>query len=102
MQAQVLAIRVSASVALMHTRLTLPLTVSHINDAESQGSYFVDLPDIASSVDNMQIQRGVGTSTNGAGAFGGSINIQTTTRRDTAYAEINNSAGSYGSYQKYS
>ncbi|HEY4194449.1 MAG TPA: TonB-dependent receptor, partial [Mucilaginibacter sp.] len=52
--------------------------------------------DFASSVDNIQIQRGVGTSTNGAGAFGASINIQTTTRRDTAYAELNNSVGSYG------
>ncbi len=67
-----------------------------INDAEDQGVYFVDIPDIASSVDNVQIQRGVGTSTNGAGAFGASINIQTTTRRDSAYAEINSSAGSYG------
>jgi iron complex outermembrane receptor protein len=42
------------------------------------------------------VQRGVGTSTNGAGAFGGSINIQTTTRRDTGYADINNTVGSYG------
>jgi iron complex outermembrane receptor protein len=56
----------------------------------------VDLPDLASSVDNIQVQRGVGTSTNGAGAFGASINIQTTTRRDSAYAEYNGSAGSYG------
>jgi iron complex outermembrane receptor protein len=67
-----------------------------LNDAEDQGVYFVDLPDLASSVDNIQVQRGVGTSTNGAGAFGASINIQTTTRRDSAYAELNNSAGSYG------
>ncbi|MBC7758890.1 MAG: TonB-dependent receptor, partial [Phormidesmis sp. FL-bin-119] len=49
----------------------------------------------ASSVDNIQIQRGVGTSTNGAGAFGGSLNIQTTTLRDSAYAELNNTFGSY-------
>jgi len=67
-----------------------------MNDAEDQGVYFVDLPDLASSVDNIQVQRGVGTSTNGAGAFGASINIQTTTRHDSAYAELNNSAGSYG------
>nr|WP_294794467.1 TonB-dependent receptor [uncultured Mucilaginibacter sp.] len=65
------------------------------NDSESQGAYFVDIPDFASSVNNIQVQRGVGTSTNGAGAFGGSINIQTATRQDTAYAELNNSAGSY-------
>ncbi|MEN0054148.1 MAG: TonB-dependent receptor [Mucilaginibacter sp.] len=79
------------------TRINVTINGIPYNDSESQGSYFVDLPDIASSVDNIQIQRGVGTSTNGAGAFGGSINIQTTTRRDTAYADINTSAGSYGS-----
>jgi iron complex outermembrane receptor protein len=79
------------------TRVNVTINGIPYNDSESQGSYFVDLPDIASSVDNIQIQRGVGTSTNGAGAFGGSINIQTTTRRDTAYADINTSAGSYGS-----
>jgi len=80
-----------------NTRVNVTINGIPLNDAESQGSYFIDLPDLASSVDNIQVQRGVGTSTNGAGAFGGSINIQTTTRRDTAYAEINASAGSYGS-----
>jgi iron complex outermembrane receptor protein len=79
------------------TRVNVTINGIPLNDAESQGSYFIDLPDLASSVDNIQVQRGVGTSTNGAGAFGGSINIQTTTRRDTAYAEINTSGGSYGS-----
>jgi len=79
------------------TRTNVTLNGIPINDAEDQGVYFVDLPDLASSVDNIQVQRGVGTSTNGAGAFGASINIQTTTRHDTAYAELNNSAGSYGS-----
>ena len=78
------------------TRINVTLNGVPLNDAEDQGVYFVDLPDLASSTDNIQIQRGVGTSTNGAGAFGASINIQTTTRRDTAYAELNNSAGSYG------
>ena len=78
------------------TRTNVTVNGIPINDAEDQGVYFVDIPDIASSVDNVQIQRGVGTSTNGAGAFGASINIQTTTRRDTAYAEINSTAGSYG------
>lgn len=78
------------------TRTNVTLNGIPLNDAEDQGVYFVDLPDLASSVDNIQVQRGVGTSTNGAGAFGASINIQTTTRRDTAYAELNNSAGSYG------
>lgn len=78
------------------TRINVTLNGIPMNDAEDQGVYFVDLPDLASSVDNIQIQRGVGTSTNGAGAFGASINIQTTTRRDSAYTELNSSAGSYG------
>lgn len=78
------------------TRINVTLNGIPLNDAEDQGSYFIDLPDLASSVDNIQIQRGVGTSTNGAGAFGASINIQTTTRQDTAYAQLDNSAGSYG------
>lgn len=78
------------------TRINVTINGIPINDAEDQGVYFVDLPDLASSVDNIQVQRGVGTSTNGAGAFGASINIQTTTRRDSAYAEYNGSAGSYG------
>jgi len=78
------------------TRINVTVNGIPLNDSESQGSYFVDLPDFASSVDNIQIQRGVGTSTNGAGAFGASINVQTTTRQDTAYAQLDNSAGSYG------
>jgi iron complex outermembrane receptor protein len=78
------------------TRINVTVNGVPLNDSESQGSYFVDLPDLVSSVDNIQIQRGVGTSTNGAGAFGASINIQTTTRRDSAYLELNNAAGSYG------
>jgi len=78
------------------TRTNVTLNGIPLNDAEDQGVYFVDLPDLASSVDNIQVQRGVGTSTNGAGAFGASINIQTTTRRDSSYGELNNSVGSYG------
>jgi iron complex outermembrane recepter protein len=78
------------------TRINVTLNGIPLNDAEDQGVYFVDLPDLASSVENIQVQRGVGTSTNGAGAFGASINIQTTTRRDSAYVELNSSAGSYG------
>lgn len=79
------------------SRINVTVNGIPYNDSESQGAYFVDLPDFASSVDNIQIQRGVGTSTNGAGAFGASINVQTNTRRDSAYLELNNSAGSYGS-----
>ncbi|MFB5945622.1 TonB-dependent receptor [Albibacterium profundi] len=69
------------------------------NDSESQGSFWVNMPDFASSVDNIQIQRGVGTSTNGAGAFGASINIQTSQLIDTAYAELDNSFGSYNTWK---
>lgn len=74
------------------------ITVNGIpyNDSESQGTFWVNMPDFASSVDNIQIQRGVGTSTNGAGAFGGSVNIQTGSFSEKAYAELNNSAGSFG------
>lgn len=77
------------------TRLNVTINGIPYNDPESQGTFWVNLPDFASSVDNLQIQRGVGTSTNGAGAFGGSLNIQTTTRRDSAYAELSNTFGSY-------
>ena len=78
------------------TRINVTLNGIPLNDAEDQGVYFIDLPDLASSINNIQIQRGVGTSTNGAGAFGASINVQTTTRQDTAYVQLDNSAGSYG------
>jgi iron complex outermembrane receptor protein len=81
------------------TRINVTINGIPLNDAESQGSYFVNLPDLASSIDNIQIQRGVGTSTNGAGAFGASLNIQTTTRRDSAYAEINSTYGSYETWK---
>jgi iron complex outermembrane receptor protein len=80
-------------------RVNVTLNGIPLNDAESQGSFFVNLPDLASSVDNIQVQRGVGTSTNGAGAFGASLNIQTTTRRDSAYAELNNTYGSYDTWK---
>jgi iron complex outermembrane receptor protein len=78
------------------TRVNVTINGVPYNDTESQGTYWVDLPDFVSSVDNIQIQRGVGTSTNGSGAFGGSLNIQTTTLTDSAYGELNNSVGSYG------
>jgi len=65
------------------------------NDAESLGTFWVDLPDFASSVESLQLQRGVGTSTNGSGAFGASINLLTNAVSEKAYAEISNSFGSY-------
>ena len=78
------------------TRVNVTINGIPYNDAESQGSFFVNMPDFASSVDNIQLQRGVGTSTNGAGAFGASLNIQTAVLNDSAYAEVNNAAGSFG------
>jgi iron complex outermembrane receptor protein len=77
------------------TRVNVTLNGIPYNDSESQGSFWVNMPDFASSVDNVQIQRGVGTSTNGAGAFGGSLNIQTTAPSAEPYAELNNSFGSF-------
>ena len=65
------------------------------NDPESHGTYWVNLPDFTSSIESLQVQRGVGTSTNGSGAFGASINILTNAISKNAYTEISNSAGSY-------
>ena len=66
------------------------------NDAESHSVYFVDMPDFAASTDNIQIQRGVGSSTNGAGAFGGTVNIQTNNLSHQSYAGWSTAAGSFG------
>lgn len=66
-----------------------------INDAESHGTFWVNMPDMASSTNNIQVQRGVGTSSNGAAAFGASINIQTDLLNTQAYGEIANSFGSF-------
>lgn len=81
------------------TRINVTINGIPVNDAESQGTYWVDLPDIASSVDNMQIQRGIGTSTNGAGAFGASLNIQTTKLNEEPYANFSSSAGSFNTFK---
>jgi len=81
------------------TRINVTINGIPYNDAESQGTYFVDLPDIASSVNSIQIQRGVGTSSNGAGAFGASLNLSTNEFNEKAYGEINNSYGSFNSWK---
>ena len=65
------------------------------NDAESLGTYWVDLPDFTSSTESLQLQRGVGSSTNGSGAFGASLNLLTDAVVNDAMAEISNSVGSY-------
>ncbi len=81
------------------TRINVTLNGIPYNDAESQGTYFVDLPDIASSANSIQVQRGVGTSSNGAGSFGGTINLATNELNKTFYAEVNNSYGSYHTWK---
>ncbi len=81
------------------TRINVTVNGIPINDSESHGTFFVNMPDFASSVEDMQVQRGVGTSTNGAGAFGASINIQTQQVRREAYAETDNSYGSFNTWK---
>ena len=77
------------------SRINVTINGVPYNDSESMAVYWVDLPDFASSVESIQIQRGVGTSTNGAGAFGGSINIQTNAASENPTFEINNTIGSF-------
>ena len=81
------------------TRVNMTLNGIPYNDAEDQSIYFVDLPDFASSVSSVQIQRGVGTSSNGAGAFGASINFSTNEFNEKPYAEFNNSYGSFNTWK---
>ena len=78
------------------SRINVTLNGVPFNDSESQGTFFVNLPDFASSLESMQLQRGVGSSTNGAGAFGASLNMQTKAVQKKGYAEIANSVGSFG------
>ncbi|MGQ9846456.1 MAG: carboxypeptidase-like regulatory domain-containing protein, partial [Bacteroidales bacterium] len=76
-------------------RINVTINDIPLNDAESHGVWWVDIPDILASTDNIQIQRGVGSSTNGAGAFGATINMQTLTLNKEPFAEFNASYGSY-------
>jgi iron complex outermembrane receptor protein len=78
------------------SRINVTLNGVPFNDSESQGTFFVNLPDFASSLESIQLQRGVGTSTSGAGAFGASLNLQTKAAQQNSYAEIANSIGSFG------
>ena len=77
------------------SRINVTLNGIPFNDSESQGTFFVNLPDFASSLESVQLQRGVGTSSSGAGAFGASLNIQTKSFQEKAYAEIANTVGSF-------
>jgi len=80
-------------------RINVTLNGIPYNDAESQGTFFVDLPDFSSSANSIQVQRGVGTSTNGAGSFGGTINIGTNELNKEFYASTNNSFGSFNTFK---
>ena len=77
------------------SRINVTINGIPVNDSESQGVWWVNMPDFASSLDNIQIQRGVGTSTNGAAAFGASINLKTLALNKKAYTITNNSIGSF-------
>ena len=77
------------------SRVNVTLNGIPYNDSESQGTFWVNMPDFASSIQNLQLQRGVGTSSNGSGAFGASLNILTDGTSEEAYGEISNSFGSF-------
>ncbi len=77
------------------TRINVTIDDVPINEAETQIVYWVDLPDFVASVDQIQIQRGVGTSTNGAGAFGGSINLSTKAFHPDRYVSYSGTAGAF-------
>ena len=77
------------------SRVNVTINGVPYNDSESMSVYWVNLPDFASSIESIQIQRGVGTSTNGSAAFGGSINILTNAASDFASFDINNTLGSF-------
>lgn len=82
------------------TRINITSNGIPMNDAESHAIFWVNTPDLASSLKDIQIQRGAGTSTNGAGAFGASINMKTQSVSPIPYAEIQGSAGSYDSFRQ--
>ena len=77
------------------TRVNITINGIPYNDAESHGTFWVNMPDFASSTENLQLQRGVGTSTNGAGAFGASLNLLTDAVSTEAKATISSSVGSF-------
>lgn len=80
-------------------RINITVNGIPLNDAESHGVFWVNMPDFASSVSSLQVQRGVGTSTNGAAAFGASVNLQTAAPSSQPYGEIANSAGSFNTFK---
>jgi len=81
------------------TRINVTINGVPVNDAESQGTFFVNMPDLMSSVNSVQVQRGVGASSNGAGAFGASINFQTNALNEKAHAQVISSVGSFNTFR---
>ena len=79
------------------TRVNITINGIPYNDSESQGTYWVNMPDFASSLESVQLQRGVGTSTNGSGAFGASLNMLTDAYAKSSNGEISNAVGSFNS-----
>jgi iron complex outermembrane receptor protein len=77
------------------TRINVTVNGIPINDSESQGVFWVNMPDLASSLSSIQIQRGLGSSTNGSGAFGASVNLETNNAEPEAGGAIDNSYGSF-------
>ena len=82
------------------TRINITVNGIPMNDAESHNLFWVNMPDFSSSVKDMQVQRGAGTSTNGAGAFGASVNMQTEGAAMKPYAEFNGSYGSFNTHKE--
>lgn len=83
------------------TRVNVTINGIPYNDAESHGTFWVNMPDFASSVENLQLQRGVGTSTNGAGAFGASLNLLTDAVAEKAFGQISSSVGSFSTLRNH-
>ena len=79
------------------TRINVTINGVPINDAESQGVFWVNMPDLATSAEDIQLQRGAGGSTNGAGAFGATVNIRLNKLKPNAFAQTSNSIGSFNS-----
>ncbi len=81
------------------SRINFTINGIPVNDAESQAAIFVDFPDLLSSTQSIQVQRGVGSSTNGAGAFGASVNLSNLNQDKKAFAEVNNTYGSFNTWK---
>lgn len=81
------------------TRINVTINGIPLNDPESHAVYWVDIPDFASSVNSLQLQRGVGSSTNGAGAFGASMNLETNTFQKEPFGMISLAGGSFNTWK---